>query len=286
MSAIDTFLLENDLRIASNPCVSADFCLDWRSLSARLAAAEGLTRYPRSRVQMAAGTVELVSDARGDHASILESQQADARALLESGVALGDGRTAFPATFANLLRLKNLVQEHNPAAPIFPTAAAASATARSASGARFTTLHWPAVDWAMSALGLGVPPTRTRIPRELVYDVDAMLAGKLDTRAVPLHRHQRPRRPPGPERRGHEPRLRAGEAQDRLSPPRHRVELQRRPPADRRQVRRARRRARARAACSPATSPSIFRPSWRIRQAGDDAARWVKADVPADRRRR
>ena len=62
-------------------------------------------------------------------------------------------------------------------------------------------------------------------------------------RALSLHRHQRPRGPPGPERRGHEPRLRPLEAADRVPPPQDRLELQRRPPADRRRVRRPRGRA-------------------------------------------
>ena len=36
MSPINAFLLENGLRIAANPCVSPDFCLDWAALSERL----------------------------------------------------------------------------------------------------------------------------------------------------------------------------------------------------------------------------------------------------------
>ena len=38
MSAINRFLLENNLRIATNPCVSPDFCLDWLALKAELLA--------------------------------------------------------------------------------------------------------------------------------------------------------------------------------------------------------------------------------------------------------
>ncbi|MEY4005577.1 MAG: hypothetical protein RLZZ221_1673, partial [Verrucomicrobiota bacterium] len=34
MSAINRFLLENNLRITTNPCVSPDFCLDWPALRA------------------------------------------------------------------------------------------------------------------------------------------------------------------------------------------------------------------------------------------------------------
>jgi hypothetical protein len=36
MSAINTFLLQNNLRIATNPCVSPDFCLDWAGLRAAI----------------------------------------------------------------------------------------------------------------------------------------------------------------------------------------------------------------------------------------------------------
>jgi len=36
MRPINRFLLDHDLRVASNPCVSPDFCLDWPALSAKL----------------------------------------------------------------------------------------------------------------------------------------------------------------------------------------------------------------------------------------------------------
>src|SRR5689334_14121993 len=122
MSAINTFLRDNGLRIAGNPCVSPDFCLDWTALSARLRAGEPVTRHPHSRVDIAAGRLELVSDATGDHAWILESAD-PAKAGLQDGVALDQQRMAFPATWRNLLRLKNLIQEHDPASTVFPSAA-------------------------------------------------------------------------------------------------------------------------------------------------------------------
>ena len=50
----------------------------------------------------------------------------------------------------------------------------------------FTTLHWPAVDWAMATLGIGVTANQNSIPRELVFDVDVMLAGRLDSVPFPF----------------------------------------------------------------------------------------------------
>jgi hypothetical protein len=186
MSAINAFLLENGLRIAGNPCVSPDFCLDWPALSERLRTGEGLSRYPKSRVAIAAGTVELVSDVTGDHAWILQSPGAKAGDLLESGVALGTGRTAFPATWRNLLKVKNLLQAHDPASTVFPCAAGTLDHASIGVGARFTTLHWPAVEWAMGALGTSLTANQNSIPRELVFDVDAMLANRLDVVPFPF----------------------------------------------------------------------------------------------------
>ncbi|HSY53207.1 MAG TPA: tagaturonate epimerase family protein [Opitutaceae bacterium] len=110
----------------------------------------------------------------------------DVSPVLAEGLAVEKGRTIFPATFSNLLRLKNLVQEHNPASTIFPTATQRLGQSTLGIGARFTTLHWPAVDWAMAALGIGITANQNSIPRELVYDVDAMLSGKRDTVPFPF----------------------------------------------------------------------------------------------------
>ena len=182
MSAINRFLLENNLRIATNPCVSPDFCLDWPALAAELKASKLLRVYPKSRFETKAGAWTLVENTQGDCAWRLEGKT-DA---LHDGIDLGDGAQAFPATFANLLRLKNLVQEHNPAATIFATATEELGQSTLGIGARFTTLHWPAVDWAMSALSLGVTANQNSIPRELVYDTDVMLAGQLDSVPFPF----------------------------------------------------------------------------------------------------
>jgi hypothetical protein len=185
MSAINRFLLANHLRIATNPCVSPDFCLDWPALAAKLrTGAAGVKVYEKSRFATAAGEFVVLEDgATGDCAWRLAAVNAT---TLESGEGLANGATVFPATFANLLRLKNLAQAHNPKCTIFPTAAEQLGRSTLGIGARFTTLHWPAVEWAMSALSLGVTANQNSIPRELVYDTDVMLAGQLDTVPFPF----------------------------------------------------------------------------------------------------
>jgi hypothetical protein len=187
VSAINRFLLGNNLRIRTNPCVSPDFCLDWPGLSkqVREAGQGGVTFYEKSGFETAQGRWTLFEDATGDCGWMLDaSVPKDLSGVLAEGLALEKGQTIFPATFSNLLRLKNLVQEYNPTSTIFPTATQQLGQSTLGIGARFTTLHWPAVDWAMATLGIGVTANQNSIPRELVYDVDAMLAGKLD--AVPF----------------------------------------------------------------------------------------------------
>jgi hypothetical protein len=111
---------------------------------------------------------------------------------LDSTTTLGDGiqidqtTFAFPATWDNLIRLKNAAQEYDKESTIFPTAGANLGRSTLGIGARFTTLHWPAVDWAMSALALGMTANQNSIPRELVYDVDEMLQSRLDRVPFPF----------------------------------------------------------------------------------------------------
>ena len=188
MSAINTFLLQNDLRIATNPCVSPDFCLDWPALRAAIEGGQPVHVWPHSRFETAAGKWTLLEDmATGDCAWRLDARAgAAAVTALGDGVVLADGAAIFPATFSNLLRLKNLIQEHNPQSTIFPSATEQLGRSTLGVGARFTTLHWPAVEWAMAQLGIGVTANQNSIPRELVYDTDVMLAGKLDSVPFPF----------------------------------------------------------------------------------------------------
>jgi tagaturonate epimerase-like protein len=184
MSSINAFLLKNNLRIATNPCVSPDFCLDWPGLVAKLRGGAALKVYDKSRFATKAGEFALVEDpATGDCAWQLSAGHSGA---LADGESLPNGTSVFPASFANLLALKNLAQEHNPQCTIFPTAGGNLGQSTLGIGARFTTLHWPAVEWAMSALSLGVTANQNSIPRELVYDVDVMLAGQLDSVPFPF----------------------------------------------------------------------------------------------------
>ena len=212
MRPVNRFLLDNNLRISNNPCVSPDFCLDWPGLSAKLKSdpegraawgegapqaspeergggpARQIKERLKTQFETAAGRWTLLEDeATCDCAWKLQPRETGAAAAaLDDGVALRDGAIAFPATWENLLRLKNAVQEHDPGSTIFPTAGANLGRCTLGIGARFTTLHWPAVEWTMHALNLGVTANQNSIPRELVFDVDAMLGGNLDTVPFPF----------------------------------------------------------------------------------------------------
>jgi len=190
MRPINRFLLENGLPIARNPCVSPDFCLDWPALRDRLAreASPGLVLHPKSRFETREGSWSLLEEPRsGDCAWRLEAGGAgDPAEALGEGARTGPRQAHFPATWENLLRLKNRVQESDPGSTLFPSAAGSLGRGTLGIGARFTTLHWPAVDWAMSALDLGLTANQNSIPRELVYDVDAMLGGRLASVPFPF----------------------------------------------------------------------------------------------------
>ena len=180
MSKINAFLRDNALSIATNPCISQDFCLNWPRLRARLESNEELTRHPLSEVQTAHGGFSLIEDTDGDHAWLLRGDAKAVSATLGEGHALANGEHAFPATWQTLLQLKNLFQEHDAHCTVFPSASGSLAHSSLGVGARFTTLHWPAVEWAMAALDLSMTANQNSIPRELVYDLDTMLAGKLE----------------------------------------------------------------------------------------------------------
>jgi hypothetical protein len=186
MSAINRFLLSNGFSIASNPCISPDFCLDWPRLHAALSSGQA-KQHVASCIKLSSGELSLWEDLHGDHAWVLKpSAGFQAAGFLQGGRALPNGSWAYPATWVNLLRLKNILQEADPTSTVFPSTGGKLGQSTLGVGARFTTLHWPAVEWSMVALNLGMTANQNSIPRELVYDVDEMLAGKLDTVPFPF----------------------------------------------------------------------------------------------------
>jgi hypothetical protein len=190
MKPINRFLVGHGLRIAANPCISPDFCLDWPALRDRLArpGAAPATVLAKSRFETAEGAWTLAEDeATGDCAWRLQRSPGPAPGpVLGEGADLGPAESCYPATWENLLRLKDLVQRHDPGSTIFPVAGGQLGRGTLGVGARFTTLHWPAVEWAMSALDIGLTANQNSIPRELVFDVDAMLEGRLATVPFPF----------------------------------------------------------------------------------------------------
>jgi hypothetical protein len=188
MRPINQFLLDHNLRISQNPCVSPDFCLDWPALREKLRAPSTVKEWPKSHFETAAGRWTLLEDeSTGDCAWQLHPRDGKrAGDVLADGADRSGGCSVFPASWDNLLRLKNLVQEHDNDSTLFPVSSANLGRSTLGVGARFTTLHWPAVEWAMSALSLGVTANQNSIPRELVFDVDAMLEGRLDTVPFPF----------------------------------------------------------------------------------------------------
>ncbi len=185
MKPINQFLLSHDIRIAQNPCISPDFCLDWEGLQANIREGQGITQYPQSRFETASGYWELLENVAGDHAWRMDPKADGDDSGLSEGVTVGDA-AYFPASFENLIALKNRIQEFDPDSSIFPGTAQSLGQSTLGIGARFTTLHWPGVDWAMANLGIGLTANQNSIPRELVFDVDVMLANDLDTVPFPF----------------------------------------------------------------------------------------------------
>ena len=185
LSPINEFLVSNHLRITDNPCVSPDFCLDWNAFVQSVEQGGVIEEFPDSAFVTEHGNWVLVENEQGDHAWCLTSDGSVQKDVLANGVELG-GVTFFPASFENLIGIKNLLQERDDQNTAFPTAGADLGKSTLGIGARFTTLHWDGVDWAMSRLGKGLTANQNSIPRELVYDVDEMLADNLDSVPFPF----------------------------------------------------------------------------------------------------
>src|ERR1041384_5504858 len=94
MKPINTFLRQNGLTVAQNPCVSPDFCLDWPALSQALRSGDpSIKVYEKSGFKTADGEWRLLEAKNGDCAWRLEGKGALA---LQEGIDLGGGRWAFP----------------------------------------------------------------------------------------------------------------------------------------------------------------------------------------------
>ena len=185
LSPINQFLVFNELRISDNPCISPDFCLDWEELKASIKSGD-YKQHTKSKFSIADADFYLVENAQGDHAwEVLGKCHASGIQCLSQGVEI-QGKRYFPATYSNLIGMKNLMMENDSSCTVFPRTSEQLGKSTLGIGARFTTLHWDGVDWAMSRLGIGLTANQNSIPRELVYDVDAMLADKLDSVPFPF----------------------------------------------------------------------------------------------------
>ncbi|MCK6490570.1 MAG: hypothetical protein L6R48_20130 [Planctomycetes bacterium] len=182
MRAINRWLLDHDLRLDANPAVSPDWCLDEAGMLAALQAGSARMLTP-SRLTLLGGTLELAEGPRGDRAWVAGG---GATAAFPGGSDLPGGRRAWACTWERLLALKDLLLAEDPASTVFPSAAGGLDRRSLGVGARFTTLHWPAVEWAMAQLGLSMVANQNSIPRELVWDVDAMRDGRLDRVPFPF----------------------------------------------------------------------------------------------------
>jgi hypothetical protein len=190
---INRFLLEHALTIRHNPAISPDLTLDFASLSAEIAAEPGvLALLPDGKAAAAAAknlTVYPESEFMlgGEQALVVESRLTGDAALLLSGsgdLPFEDLRTVgpvrvVPLTWENLILLKNQLLSEDPGCTVFPKADGSLARTSLGVGARFTTLHWPAVAWAMKHLSLSLTANQNSVPRELVFNPDAMLRGEL-----------------------------------------------------------------------------------------------------------
>jgi hypothetical protein len=201
---INEFLLKNKLFPKHNPAISPDMTIDFETLL-------GLIRQEKDTLgpvtdlasaEIAASKLrQLVlwhkSIFKIGHSAffVIESKSTGECALIATGGEIpefertslvGPAMHVVPLSWPNLIRLKNLVLEADPLSTIFPKAEESLKKTSLGIGARFTTLHWPAAAWAMKTLDLPVTANQNSIPRELVYDVDAMLHNRLSKVPFPF----------------------------------------------------------------------------------------------------
>jgi hypothetical protein len=194
---INDFLLRNGLLIRDNPAISPDLTLDFERLAEEVRREQTVLEKvcDGASAQQAAGKLQRVilwpkSVFRIGKAAffVVESAETGDCALLTMSTSvpvfdsvrkIGSSIQIIPLLWSNLIKFKNFVLECDPENTIFPRAAGSLRTTSLGIGARFTTLHWPAVAWVMQALRLPLTANQNSIPRELVYDVDAMLDNRL-----------------------------------------------------------------------------------------------------------
>lgn len=201
---INDFLLKNKLFPLYNPAISPDLTLDFKTLlglirqekdalgpvtdlaSAEIAASKlrQLVLWHKSMFKIKSAVFFVIeSKSTGECGLISTSGEIPDF----EGIALvAPVIQAVPLSWQNLVRLKNLVLDADPSSTIFPRADARLRKTSLGIGARFTTLHWPAVAWAMKALKLPATANQNSIPRELVYDVEAMLDNRLSKVPFPF----------------------------------------------------------------------------------------------------
>lgn len=197
--AINRFLLGLGLRIRTNPAVSPDLCLDVQAFEKAVRADRaGLGDFLLEKgggggeMRRSAALVDLFPASElpvGEWRLFVVEERAtgDAGLLVAGGgpiplpaaVPLGEGLQLVPLLWEGLAPLKDLVLADDPGSTVFPVARGTLSRSSLGIGARFTTLHWPAVAWTMKELGLSLTANQNSIPRELVYDVDAMLEDRL-----------------------------------------------------------------------------------------------------------
>ncbi len=193
---VNEFLLGNSIRLNTNPAVSPDMTLDFDSLCTDLenepkllqnspseTVGTTLRLLPKSEFSINGESFYLVESQRtGDYAIVTRGRQnlpfKEMREVL--------GVRVVPLYWGNFILLKNFVLENEPNSTIFPRADGSLEKTSIGVGARFTTLHWPAVAWTMAQLGVSLTANQNSIPRELVYDPDAMLQDKLSECPFPF----------------------------------------------------------------------------------------------------
>ncbi|MBD3322320.1 MAG: hypothetical protein GF350_14565, partial [Chitinivibrionales bacterium] len=196
-SIINRFLVQNNIRIATNPAISPDLVLDFDELLDEItkekdvlaglkdtvsakdidAKLKKLILWPESEFSVSNTRFFLIESHTTGDSSLIAFGEEDLP--FENIEVMDNFFAVIPLYWQNLIHLKNHVQANDPASTLFPKADGSLEKTSLGVGARFTTLHWPAVAWAMKHLNLSMTANQNSIPRELVYDVAAMSENRL-----------------------------------------------------------------------------------------------------------